>query len=58
MKDKTINLNELSITELKAMMYDFTATIQQTEANMKAVNDIIGKKIEAEKLQITPTEEV
>ena len=58
MKDKTINLNELSITELKAMMYDFTATMQQTEANMKAVNDIIGKKIEAEKLQITPTEEV
>ena len=57
MENKPINLNDLSIMELKAMMYDFTATMQQTENNMKVVNDIITKKYEDEKTPLTPTEE-
>ena len=54
-QEQIINLDNLSIIELKAMIYDCNATIVQVEKNMGIINDAIIKKVK-EGNSITKTE--
>jgi len=52
--ENTINLNEKTVTELKAIAYDLLASIEQMQSNLRQVNQVISEKLK----EFTPTEEV
>lgn len=52
-----MNLDEMTIDQLKVAAYDLLATKEQTERNLQLVNQTIAKKYE-EQNKTTPTEEV
>jgi len=41
-----MNLEEMSINELKVVAYDLIAQQEQTQRNLQAVNQMIAKKYE------------
>lgn len=41
-----MNLNEKTIDELKVIAYDLLVSLEQTQANLKIVNETIAKKLQ------------
>ncbi len=56
MANRTINLKELSVQELKAMAYDQMASIENAQRILQALNGEITER--ANQPQATPQEQV
>ncbi len=41
---KSVNLDNMNLTELKAMAYDILAMIEKCQADLRQVNDLIRAK--------------
>ncbi len=41
---RSVNLDKLNLTELKAMAYDILAMIEKCQADLRQVNDLIRAK--------------
>jgi hypothetical protein len=52
---QNLNLNEMSIDELKICAYDLLASKEQTERNLQIVNQTIAAKYEEQKKNELPT---
>jgi len=45
MNEQQVNLDTMSLNDLKALAYDQIVTVEQAQANLKAVNTKIAEKI-------------
>ena len=52
-----MDITKLNLTELKSLAYDQMATIEQSQNNLKAINEQIAKRIEDEKNKLTKVED-
>lgn len=55
--EKTVNINDLSVVELKSLAYDLIADSERIKANLNQVNNMIIKKMEDQQKEQVTTEE-